>query len=69
MTHSGQACVSELQNFAAIEAAPPVANCTKKPIELTRLQQRRSLTAGKVFRPDRTKSFHVKHFGTIGAPG
>jgi len=43
------------------------SNCTKKLIDLTRLKEGRCLRPCKVFGPNRTKMFHVKHFGTIGA--
>ena len=58
------------QTGYAIEAPPPrFWNCTKKSINLTRLKKGRRLRPCKVFGPNLTKMFHVKHFGSlISAP-
>jgi hypothetical protein len=54
------------QTGQAVEAPPPPScNCTKKSIDLTRSKCGRCLRPCKDFGPNRTKMFHVKHFGTI----
>jgi hypothetical protein len=54
-------------NGLAIEAAPPIPeHCTKSPIDRTRAKHSRCPRCSRVLGADRTKVFHVKHFGTIG---
>jgi hypothetical protein len=51
-----------------ISAPPPLsANRTKKSSHLTQPMRRHCLEPSKIFWPNRTKTFHVKHFGTIDA--
>jgi hypothetical protein len=45
------------------------ANCTKKSIDLTDHGRGRRRSPCKVLGLDRTKMFHVKHFGKIGSAG
>ena len=50
----------------AFETAPrPSSNCPQESFDLTDRTRGRCMRSCKVFGPNRTKKFHVKHFGTI----
>jgi hypothetical protein len=53
------------QNFATEALPPPDFFRTKKSINLTLPERSRCLRPCKVLNPNRTKMFHVKHFGKI----
>jgi putative GTP pyrophosphokinase len=67
LTSAGGQCKNHMWTAPACEAVRcrPPSNCAKESIDLTNRRGNRCLMPCKIFGSNRTKMFHVKHFGTI----